>query len=251
MNGLLAFGILAIVFGLLIVVANRAIWWGMNSGRSPKYCVTFSTLVLLGVYGFTIIIARLVFQQDIVGLWQQEFEASLQATIAMYVELGLEAAEVERSARLIRLLFLQGIAGWIVAMTIALSMVSYLIQRKMVKPLPASAQPIPAFSLWRVSEKLVWLLLAAMLFVLLGTRGNAWAAWLGVNGTIVLASFYFTVGLSIVMFYLEKRNVGRLVKILLVFLLLLFPVLIVLVTLVGTLDTWWDLRKLRTPSQKE
>ncbi|MCK5242438.1 DUF2232 domain-containing protein [bacterium] len=251
MNALFALGILAIVFGLLVVVANRAIWWGLKSGRSLLYCVTFSTLVLIGVYIFTVIIARLVFHQDVVGLWQQEFEMSLQATVAMYVELGLETTEIERSARLIRVLFLQGATGWILVLTIALSLSSYLVQRKVAKHLLGIMAPLPAFSQWRICEKLIWLLMAAMFLVLLGSRGITWAAWMGLNSTIVIGCLYFMAGLAIVQFFMEKRNIARAFKFLLIFFLLFFPVLVLCIALAGIFDTWWDWRKLRAPKQKQ
>jgi len=248
MNALLASGILAFFTVLIVLAANRAIWRGLKQGRSPVYCVTLSTLTLLSIFALILIISRLAFQQNLVSLWQQEFEISLQATKAMYLELGLDEMEIQRAVRLVRLLFLEGAVGWVVVLSTALSLVSYLIQRRIFSQFAGTLLPMPVFTRWRISERVIWLLLGALVLVLIGSRGLPWVGWLGLNSLIVLSSFYFIIGIAVMMFFFEKRKVSRPFKILAVVIMGFIPALLIFVTLVGVFDTWWDWRKLRLAS---
>lgn len=233
---------------MIVFAARGAIWWELKQGHTPTRCVVFGTLVLLCVYAFVWAGVRLFFRQDLIWIWQKEFEASLQATAAMYVELGLESAEVKRSTDFIRLFFMYGAPGWLLALTLGLSLAVFLWLRKRARHLTGAEIPIPAFNRWQLPEYLVWPVIFSLVFILLGSRGVKWAGWIGFNGVIVLGSICFVIGLAVTGFLVARWKLPRFVRVFGVMLLFFFPILIVMLALLGLLDTWWDVRKLRAAS---
>ncbi|MCD4812102.1 YybS family protein [bacterium] len=245
MNALAAFGILVFVAIAMILVANRTIWWGLKQGRSPFQCVGFSVLTLLVFYAVTLILIRVVFHQDIISIWHQEFEASLKASTAIYLELGWNAAEIKQAVDFIRRVFMQGAAGWVLMLSIGFSLVSYLVMRRLFPLLSGATRSIPPFTHWGAPEKTIWFLLGTLSLVVLGSRTHTWIAWLSLNSLIVMGGLYLFIGLAVVMFYLEKRKIPRIFKVLLVALLGFVPAMMIFIILIGVFDTWWDWRKIR------
>lgn len=95
---------------------------------------------------------------------------------------------------------------------------------------------------WRSPDGLVWILIGA------GFAGF-WAPepvrTFAINVILVVALIYFLQGLSIVAFYVERAGFPRPLRPLLYFFLLMQYVLTFAVTLVGFVDLWADLRRLR------
>lgn len=95
---------------------------------------------------------------------------------------------------------------------------------------------------WRSPDGLVWILIGA------GFAGF-WAPdpvrTFAINVILVIALIYFLQGLSIVAFYVERAGFPRALRPVLYFFLLMQYVLTFAVTLVGFVDLWADLRRLR------
>lgn len=245
MNALAASGILFLLAIAMLIVANRAIWWGLKQGRSPYQCVGLGTIALLVFYATTLILIRVVFQQDLLGVWQQEFEASLKTSSAIYMEMGWNEVEIKQAVDFIRRVFMQGAAGWSILFSVGFSLVSFLIMRRLYPGLPGAKIPLPPFAYWSVPEKTIWVMLITLSMVVLGSRTDGWIGWLGLNSLIVMGGLYLFVGLAVTMFYLNKRKVPRIVKLMLVLLLGFVPAFMIFIILIGLFDTWWDWRKIR------
>lgn len=104
------------------------------------------------------------------------------------------------------------------------------------------------FSLFRVDEWIVFLLIASWAIVLFGTSGHIiWAVALNIG--LILCVVYTIQGLSIISFYFEKKNWPKLYGIVLLFvgILLGFQVLFFIITMLlglGIIDFWMNFRKI-------
>ncbi len=238
-------GILALGTVLMVLATQRAVWYGLKQGFAAPRCVIVSTVTFLGLLIFTLVMTSLVLQQNVLALWRQGFETSLRASVDFYQELGWEVDEIERAAALIRRFFLDAIVGWVAVMAAAFSTFSYFLQRRLAPDLPGSQMPLTPFSRWTAWEKMIWVLLAALVFLGLGARGLSGPGWLGLNALIVMGSIYLVVGLSVIIFYFNQKNIPPALKIGAVLIMGLVPALLIFVVLLGIFDTWWDWRRLK------
>jgi uncharacterized protein YybS (DUF2232 family) len=238
---------LSLWLGLLILgSAVGAMWLGLRQGQKPVPCITLGTLTLLALMALAVLIASGWNPAYLLVRWQQEFESSLNLTAVFYRQWGWPEAEVQRALQLVTRLFWEGALGWVVVTAMGFSLAGYGVLRAAAPQLPGALHAWPPFRRWSAADGLVWLLLGALCLKLLSGRLPAVYNWAGLNLLIVLASVYLVIGLAVGLFYFGKKEVPRLVKILILSALVLMPSLWLLLSLVGVLDTWWDWRRLRT-----
>ena len=101
-----------------------------------------------------------------------------------------------------------------------------------------------SFSQWMLPEQFVWLLIASGTTLFLG---EGFIATLGLNVFLIMAVIYFFQGLSILVHFLEVKNVLKIFWAVLFFLIFIQPLLIGLVVGLGVFDIWADFRKLKAP----
>jgi len=244
---LLAAGFLAVLMLAVALVVNGAIWLGLRRGWRPLACVSLGGAVLLAVLAGGLVAAGIGTGQNLWQTWRQEFNSSLTASIDLYRRLGWEEAELQRTVRLIRFVFLDAIFGWIAVATAGLSFLSYLIQRQIAPGLPGAKIALRPFNAWVIPDVLIWFLLAALGLLLVGSRVPGWYSLTAWNLLVALGNMYFLGGVAIAAFFMERRKVPRVVQMLLLLAVGLMPMLMVVVALIGVFDTWWDWRHLKKP----
>jgi len=95
---------------------------------------------------------------------------------------------------------------------------------------------------WRSPEGLVWILIASG-FVTVLLDGPI--RLIGLNVFLVVAGCYFLQGLAVVAFFLDRLRVHPLLRPVVFFFLIVQYLAAICVTLVGLVDLWADLRRLR------
>jgi uncharacterized protein YybS (DUF2232 family) len=104
---------------------------------------------------------------------------------------------------------------------------------------------------WNGPERLVWGLIACGFALLIPglEELRPWAA----NILLVIATFYFAQGLSIIAYFFHKNNVPRFLRAVTYVLIAFEQIFTVLVVGLGLFDLWGDFRRLKknnlTPSQ--
>ncbi len=100
----------------------------------------------------------------------------------------------------------------------------------------------PPFHLWKISEHLIWILIAAGAGALLGEGTLQMGA---INLLVVILPIYFIQGLAIVTFFFRKREVPPALRTLGYVLVVILNPLPLIVTGIGVFDLWADFRKPR------
>lgn len=114
--------------------------------------------------------------------------------------------------------------------------------------LKSELPPAILFRFWRPWELLIWVLIAGLALVL-GTQGIS--AELGLNLMVVTGALYAIQGLGLVRFCCWRLGISRWMEGLLYVTLAFTAGLSTLVLAgLGLLDTWFDWRRLDTPSQE-
>ena len=91
---------------------------------------------------------------------------------------------------------------------------------------------------------LVWGAIASGVLLLLP---NLAAKTVGLNGLAVLTIVYFFQGMAIVAYFLQKKQVPRIARVVLYGLIALQQILMLAVAGVGFFDTWFNFRKIGKP----
>ncbi len=97
---------------------------------------------------------------------------------------------------------------------------------------------------WKAPEPLVWAAVGSGVLLLL--PGFA-LKMLGLNGVIVLMVVYFFQGIAVVAFYLHKKQVPRLARIMVYFIIAVQQLVMLIVVAAGFFDTWFNFRKIEKP----
>jgi hypothetical protein len=243
---LMAAGFLITLALTVLLVANWAIRLGLRAGWRPLACVLAGTAALLALTAGGVGWIILSTGHTPWLTWQAEFSRSLAASLEVYRRLGWDEVELQRTARLVRILFVDAAGGWLVLAETGIAFVSYLAQRRLAPHLPGSQIGLRPFSAWVVPEHTVWFLLGALGLIAAGGRLPAWSTQVTWNALVLLGSIYFLGGAAVTVYLLQKRKVPRAFQIIFLFLVGLLPMLIGLVILVGIFDTWWDWRRIKT-----
>jgi hypothetical protein len=96
------------------------------------------------------------------------------------------------------------------------------------------------YSQWRLPDKLVWVLIAAGVFLLMGQGTLSQVA---IGTFLVAALLYFFQGLAVFIHLLEKWKVPIYLRILIYGILILQSYGLILLTLVGLADVWFNFRR--------
>jgi uncharacterized protein YybS (DUF2232 family) len=251
MTQVFATGFFVLVAAGLMLAANGVIWLGLKRGWTPRACVTAGTLALLGLAAGILLWGQAATGIPMGQAWRHELNASLNTSLAVYRQLGVEEAELQRSLRWIQLLFIEAAAGWAVLAALGAVYFFYRIQRQWASQLPGSKIALKPWILWTVPDALVWPLLATLVLL---SWGRSWGQpyfLAGLNAAVVLGNLYFLGGLAIAMFHMDRWRMPRFFQLLLVILIGFFPTLIGMLVMVGILNTWWDWRRVKPPQTAE
>ncbi len=238
-------GMMALAAIVIILLTNRAIRKGLRQGSSPAHCILEGALTLLAGVAVGLVLAGFFLGLNILSLWKQEFLISLDASLAFYRQWGWNENELQRAVRLIRVLFIDAIYGWIIIITFLFSSLSYFIQKRMVPQWPGAKIPVRSFARWTAPDKFIWIFLGGLGLFLWGAWHPGIARLVGLNVLLVVSHLYLAIGMAVLMFFLDKKKIPSHFKFLAVLVLFFFPVLFIFITLLGVCDTWWDWRKIK------
>jgi uncharacterized protein YybS (DUF2232 family) len=112
-------------------------------------------------------------------------------------------------------------------------------------------QPLPAFGEWRFPKNILWPLFVAFILPLLFTmEGWPLGIMLEINLKFLVGVFFFLQGLSLIWWWLEKRRIHFVLRVL-IMLLLALPILGLWVIALGVGDICFDFRTLRKRFEKK
>jgi uncharacterized protein YybS (DUF2232 family) len=132
----------------------------------------------------------------------------------------------------------------VVASTLMVVWVSLLLARPVFQRYGLAFPDYGPLDHWKAPEPLVWAAIASGVLLLLPGFG---LKMIGLNGLIVLMIVYFFQGIAVVAFYLRKKRVPRLVRVMLYFIVAVQQLVMLVVIGVGFFDTWFNFRKSGTP----
>ncbi len=172
---------------------------------------------------------------------------NLELTVALYREMGVSEEQIrflEEAMPVIQTVLVGMLPALLVASTLVVVWVSLLSARPVFRRLGLEFPDYGPLDHWKAPEPLVWAAVGSGVLLLL--PGFA-LKMLGLNGVIVLMIVYFFQGIAVVAFYLHKKQVPRLARIMIYFIIAVQQLVMLIVVAGGFFDTWFNFRKLGKP----
>ncbi|MEN8188302.1 MAG: DUF2232 domain-containing protein [Thermodesulfobacteriota bacterium] len=108
--------------------------------------------------------------------------------------------------------------------------------------------PWPPFRQWQLPDNLIWLMVVGFLLsVLAGESGKT----IGYNVVIVTGVIYCFQGVAVLIFLFDKWKVPPLLRLVLYIVLIFQSFGAILLSLLGVVDVWFDLRRLNQDNEEE
>ncbi len=230
---------------VLALLANRMIGLGLRRNWRPGRLLAGITLVILGLVMLNSYIADQRAHRPWMQQWNRGFERSLKATTTVYEQLGWKKEELDQAGQLVRIFFKDAIWAWMGTLIALMLLLSYRLQRRWRPGLARGTVPLAPIEQWKLPPALIWLTIAACLFMVMGTRlaqGHA-LFLIGINLAVGLMQLYGLAGLGIVFHYINRKKWPQASKVMVMLLIALLPVVMGAVIVLGLSDTWWDWRR--------
>lgn len=152
------------------------------------------------------------------------------------VQLGFAVEELRRIIPII----LPGILCCTVIITVWINL---LFSASILARLQPDQTPWQKYSQWRLPDKLVWLLIAAVLMLLVGQEKTSQVA---TGILLVTALLYFFQGLAVFIHLLEKWKIPVYLRVLFYLILILQSYGLIFLMLAGLADVWFNFRRSRS-----
>lgn len=169
---------------------------------------------------------------------------NLELTLSLYKNLEMSDEHIQiisNSLEQIHYVLVRILPGLVVAATLLISWTNLLIARSLLTGSKLFYPDFGQMKLWRPPDQLIWGVIAVGGMMLLPSPT---AKMLGLNGLFVLMTLYFFAGIAIVSYFLDQKNVPRMLRVILYTFMALQQLVLLLVIVLGLFDTWLNLRKI-------
>lgn len=172
---------------------------------------------------------------------------NLELTLQLYRDMGLSQEQVEfleASLDVIQQIMIGMMPALIIGSTLMTVWVCLLTARQLLQRLELPVPDYGALDHWKAPEVLVWGVIASGLLLLLPSLA---AKTVGLNGLALFMIVYFFQGIAIVAYFLRKKEVPRIARMVLYGLIAIQQLVMLAVVGVGFFDTWFNFRKIGKP----
>ena len=236
---------LFLVFGISGIVMGNL----MNKDINPSLNIAVSGLILAVCSVFGILMSFWLMGQSpaqAVEYFIKTISQSIESAIEIYNSMGIPQEQIEGLVNTLR----DGVEGFRITMPtfflmngIIFSFINFKVVKIILNRMKYKIKDIKIFSYWRLPENfslglviVLFLTIASTFFKLPNIEGVA------VNLILLLRWIFVILGLSVSAFLLNKYNVNKVFKYIILF--LLFVALSNLLTIVGLVDAIFNLRKI-------
>ena len=235
------------VFLLILGLVGLAMGGALREGFSPGKIMFIGSATSIAALVLMIIVTSFLLNYNVLEHTLELMERSLNQSMRIYDRLGVETNPLFNEnvlgelVRMLRLAFPAAILTTAIVVTFVNYWLAHLILRRLGVKLPW----LRPFRLWRFPWYLAWGYILGQGLPLLtrgATDGNIWFT-VGLNLQIIFNYVFLLQGLAILWYFLDKANVAKALRWLIVF-FMFNPLFMTLIVWAGVLDTWFDFRKL-------
>lgn len=172
---------------------------------------------------------------------------NLELTFQLYREMGIPEEQLQflqHSADVIEAMLIGLMPALVIGSTLLVVWISLLSARRLFQRRGLPFPDYGALDRWKTPEMLVWGVIGSGILLLIPSLT---AKTVGLNGLLVFMVIYFFQGIAIVAFFLHKKQIPRIARIVLYGIIALQQLVTLAVIAAGFFDTWFNFRKLDKP----
>lgn len=188
--------------------------------------------------------------KGIYALVNEYVDKNLKLTLSLYSNMGIKQENIQmisNSLENIKYVLVRIIPALVVSSAVFISWTNLLLAKPIFKKQDLFYPDFGSLKLWKAPESLVWGVICFGLLLLFPYKP---IKVLGLNGLLILITFYFFQGIAIVSFYFEKKNFPRMLRFFLYMLMAVQQIVLLVVIGIGFFDMWLNFRKLKHNSGK-
>lgn len=236
-----------LIFLLVIGLVGVAIGEALRERFSAAKVMVIGSSVSVVAFIVLTAVAMLFFGPDLIDRTFQMLEESFEHAFAMYERMGVDSSRALGGMTLDRLMQIlkMTLPAALLMSGVGLTFANFGLTRMILKRLNAKDLPwFSPFKTWRAPWYLAWgFILGKALLLMAQFDGSKVLTTVGLNIEILFNYVFLIQGISIAWFFFDRWGFSKPIRFLLVF-FALNPAFSTLVTLLGVLDTWLDVRKL-------
>jgi uncharacterized protein YybS (DUF2232 family) len=252
---LVAIAVMSIVFGgittdIFFFFGLMLLGFAMSEMFEKRLPVEITILAVCGIVLGTGLVGILLYSllngMDLYALVSAYVATNLKLSLALYEGIGIPRETIDAitaSLDRIQYVLVRILPSLAAASTLFVAWTNLIAARPIMTRRGLAFADYGRLNLWRAPEQLVWGLIGCGLMVLVPHTG---VRLIGVNGLLVLLTVYFIQGIAIVSFYFDKKNLPRVIRVVLYSLIAFQQIFLLVVVGIGIFDMWINFRGIDT-----
>lgn len=239
--------------GFFILLAFAPISIALNylikKRKSSQEIMLYTTIVALISYIITITLLGKITGISFVNQIEEAFSQVLKSQIKLLKDMGLSSYEMYETTDNLKNIYeymILIIPSTIIMFSMFTAFLNSVISTSILRKMGYGIVSVPRFSYFKLPDDIILgtIVIYVGVFILRALKVTYHETIL-INVTLLISCFFFLEGLAVIIFYLNKSRLNKVIKgILIIFIIVTVP-LSAIISIIGFLDIIFDFRRIR------
>lgn len=239
--------------GFFILLAFAPISIALNylikKRKSSQEIMLYTTIVALISYIITITLLGKITGISFVNQIEEAFSQVLKSQIKLLKDMGLSSYEMYETTDNLKNIYeymILIIPSTIIMFSMFTAFLNNIISTSILRKMGYGIVSVPRFSYFKLPDNIILgtIVIYVGVFILRALKVTYHETIL-INVTLLISFFFFLEGLAVIIFYLNKSRLNKVIKgILIIFIIATVP-LSAIISIIGFLDIIFDFRRIR------
>ena len=221
----------------------------IDKDKKPSMTIAFSGLAYLVSFIILLFIMQLFLGLNLIEYVTEAFQQSFEIQEGLFSRFDLLQDQLQQSQEMYENminLVIMIMPGILIATSLSMVVINYFVAQKIGKRLKARIRPLGDFKNFKLPNNIVvGMLVISGLTILVGQFNIVDYDTLSANILFLFQIVFFIQGLALVRFLMDKYNINRFLRVLIIIFIIINPAFSLSVIVAGLADVLFDFRKLK------
>jgi len=221
----------------------------IDKDKKPSITIAFSGLAYLVSFIILLFIMQLFLGLNLIEYVTEAFQQSFEIQEGLFSRFDLLQDQLQQSQEMyenMMNLVIMIMPGILIATSLSMVVINYFVAQKIGKRLKARIRPLGDFKNFKLPNNIVvGMLVISGLTILVGQFNIVDYDTLSANILFLFQIVFFIQGLALVRFLMDKYNINRFLRVLIIIFIIINPAFSLSVIVAGLADVLFDFRKLK------
>jgi len=221
----------------------------IDKDRKPAMTIAFGGLAYLISFIILLFIMQLFLGLNLIEYVTEAFQQSFEMQEGLFSKFEGFQEQLESNREMydnMLELMIMIMPGILIATSLSMVVINYMVAQKIGKRLKAKIRPLGDFKNFKLPNNIVLGMLVIFgLTMLVGQFNIVDYNTLSANVLFLFQIVFFIQGLALVRFFMDKYNINRFLRVLIIIFIIINPAFSLAVILAGIVDVLFDFRKLK------